>query len=86
MKWEQLGVFRLQLSRYYYWRRMITYQVIHVEQELQNELVIGLESLNPIPDDVDFDHQVLRDYLPPDQIAEKTLQFFHALRVQLVLS
>ena len=64
----------------------ITYQVVHVEQELQNELVIGLEGLNAIPDDVDLDGQVLRDNLPPYQIAKQTLQFFHALRVQLVLS
>ena len=67
-------------------RRPITYQVVHIEQELQNELVIGLERLNSIPDDVDFDGQVLRDYLPSDQITEKTLQFFHTLRIQLVLS
>ena len=63
-------------------RRPITYQVVHIEQEL----VIGLERLNSIPDDVDFDGQVLRDYLPSDQITEKTLQFFHTLRIQLVLS
>ena len=49
-------------------------------------MVIGLERLNSIPDDVDFDGQVLRDYLPSDQITEKTLQFFHTLRIQLVLS
>ena len=64
----------------------ITYQVVHVEQELQNELVIGLERLNPIPIDVDLYGQVLSDYLPPYEIAQQTFQFFHALRVQLVLS
>ena len=69
-----------------YWGWGITYQVVHVEQELQNELVIGLEGLNAIPDDVDLDCQVLRDNLPPNQIAEQTLQLFHAFRVQLVLS
>ena len=48
-------------------------------------MVISLEGLNPIPNDVDLDGQVLRDNLPPNKIAEQTLQFFHALRVQLVL-
>ena len=48
-------------------------------------MVISLKGLNPIPNDVDLDGQVLRDNLPPNQIAEQTLQFFHALRVQLVL-
>jgi hypothetical protein len=84
MEGEHLGVFRLQLSRRLLVR--ITYQVVHVEQELQNKLVVGLEGLNAIPDDVDLDSQVLRNNLPPYQKAEQTLQFFHALRVQLVLS
>jgi hypothetical protein len=84
MEREHFGVFRLQLSFRLLVR--ITYQVVHVEQELQDELVIGLEGLNAISNDVDLDGQVLRDNLPPNQIAEQTLQFFHALRVQLVLS
>ena len=68
MKGEHLGVFRFQLSRRLPLR--ITYQVVHVEQELQNELVISLEGLNAIPDDVDLDCQVLSDNLSPNQITE----------------